>query len=258
MSGRGRRDGKNIPFALADENRLHRPDLGLCLHAPPVIPYYTSPHRYDMKGLPIPLQSNAPALGMGLALFLLILTQAGLALAQDQEMPPFPILYGGRALMDGQPLPEGTRLEARIRDYVTWTSVLQDGNYRSLLVGPPSRDYYLGTVTFHALGVTAQEQDVFRPAGAPDFKDVGFDLHFPPSPTLVSPQPSPTHTPTVEPSPQPSPTPSPTLNPAATPQNSKPPEDISNGSSVLRLAVGAGVVLVVLAGWYVLQRRWDR
>ena len=71
--------------------------------------------------------------------------------------------------MDGQPLPEGTRLEARIRDYVTWTFVLQDGNYRSLLVGPPNRDYYLGTVTFHALGVTAQEQDVFRPAGAPVF-----------------------------------------------------------------------------------------
>ena len=211
-----------------------------------------------MKRPLIMIRGNAPALGLGLGLFLLILTQAGLALAQDQEMPPFPILYGGRALMDGQPLPEGTRLEARIRDYVAWTFVLQDGNYRSLLVGPPNRDYYLGTVTFHALGVTAEEQDVFRPAGAPVFKDVDFDLHFPPSPTLVSPQPSPTHTPAVEPSPQPPPTPSPTVTPTATPQEPKPSEDISNGSSVLRLAVGTGVVLVVLAGWFVLQRRWPR
>ena len=108
--------------------------------------------------------------------FLGLLTP-GKALAQDY--PPFPILYGGIALTDGVPLPEGTRLVARVGDHETWTTVEENGSYRNLLVGPPDDGYYYKVITFHVLGRDAVETDVFLPADAPVFKDAGFDLHFP-------------------------------------------------------------------------------
>jgi hypothetical protein len=94
------------------------------------------------------------------------------------EVPPFPTLYGGRALVDGEPLPDGTRLTARIGDYETVVVVEEEGYYRNLLLAPPSGDYYSRAVTFHALNMTAAENDVFVQTAAPVFKDVGFDIHF--------------------------------------------------------------------------------
>ena len=219
-----------------------------------------------------------PALGLAFVLCVLLLAQGSPALAQD--IPPFPVLYGGRALLNGEPLPEGTRLVARVRDYETWTFVERDGTYRNLLVGPPSRDYFNAPVTFHLLGLRAEEQDVFQPAGAPIFKDVGFDLHFSGPPLEVSPQPTLPSTPTTEVSPQPTPpleptaqaspqsalTPTPTVgappepSPSPTPTAARSPVRPGTGgngsSSMLRLAAGAGVTLAVLAGWFVLRRRW--
>ena len=217
-----------------------------------------------MKRLLSPLLGKIPALGLTSVLCVLLLAQGSTAIAQD--IPPFPILYGGRALLNGDPLPEGTRLVARVRDYETWTFVERDGTYRNLLVGPPSRDYYNATVTFHVQGLRAEEQDVFRPAGEPTFRDVGFDLHFSGPPLEVSPQPSPPRTPTAGASPQPPPTPTPTddappqPSPSPTPTAARSPvqpEAVeSGGFSALRLAVGAGVIVAVLAGWLVLRRRW--
>ncbi len=100
--------------------------------------------------------------------------------AQDgpPELPPFPILYGGRALLDGEPIPEGTGLTVRVGDYEAETVVEEDGHYRNLLVAPPIGDYYSQLVTFHALNMAAAEEDLFVEATAPVFKEVGFDLHF--------------------------------------------------------------------------------
>ena len=116
------------------------------------------------------------------AMISLVMTFLGLLTpgnALAQEYPPFPILYGGISLADGVPLPHGTRLVARVGDHETWTIVEANGWYRNLLVGPPDDSYYYKVITFHALGGDALEKDVFLPADAPVFKDVGFDLHFP-------------------------------------------------------------------------------
>jgi hypothetical protein len=56
--------------------------------------------------------------------------------------------------------------------------VEEDGYYRNLLLAPPSGEYYSQPVTFHALNMTAAENDVFVQTAAPVFKDVGFDIHF--------------------------------------------------------------------------------
>ena len=116
----------------------------------------------------------------GMLLWFIALLVVPVAYAQDgpPELPPFPILYGGRALVDGEPLPEGTRLTARIGDYEAGVVVEEEGYYRNLLLAPPSGVYYSRPVTFHALNMTAAENDVFVQTAAPVFKDVGFDIHF--------------------------------------------------------------------------------
>ncbi len=151
-----------------------------------------------------------------------------------QSMPPYPVLYGGRALLNGQPLPAGTRLEARIRDYQTWTIVEEGGVYRNLLVAPLSSDYYYGTVTFYALGLKAVEEDVFKPAGAPVFKATEYDLHF--TGLAAVPSPGAAATGTV----------SPVLDRGAG----------APGMWVAGLAVGVGlVVAIVMAVWLLVRRR---
>ncbi len=115
----------------------------------------------------------------GISLVVAIVGVLGTGTALAQDYPPFPILYGGIALAGDGPLPEGTRLVARVGDHETWTTVEENGSYRNLLLGPPDEGYYNKIITFHALGRDAVEKDVFLPVGAPVFKDAGFDLHFP-------------------------------------------------------------------------------
>ena len=93
-----------------------------------------------------------------------------------QEFPPFPILYAGHVWINDEPAPPGTVLVARVGDYETSIVVEEDGLYRNLLVQPQSSDYYGQTVTFHAGGATAEEQDEFPRASGPVFK-TAFDLH---------------------------------------------------------------------------------
>ena len=93
-----------------------------------------------------------------------------------QEFPPFPVLYGGHVWINDEPAPPGTVLVARVGDYEASAVVEEDGLYRNLLVQPQSSDYYGQTVTFHAGGATAEEQDEFPRAGEPVFK-TDFDLH---------------------------------------------------------------------------------
>ena len=134
-----------------------------------------------MKSAPLPSKA---AIAAGVAAGVLLwITGATLVVAieaqeRPPELPPFPILYGGRALLDGEPLAEGTRLVARVGNYEKEVAVEEDGHYRNLLVSPPSGDYFNERVTFHALGLTAAEEDVFLRTAGPVFKDVGFDIHF--------------------------------------------------------------------------------
>ena len=114
-------------------------------------------------------------------LSLVFLVGEGSAMAQ--EPPPFPVLYGGRLLIDGEPAPPGIEVMARVGDYETSTvvEVGEEGRYRNLVVQPPNSEYYELPVTFHALGTTALEQDVFKRSGGPVVKatgDAAFDLHF--------------------------------------------------------------------------------
>ena len=130
-----------------------------------------------------PLQFKAAivtVMAAGTVLWLVVPLVLPAVQAQDgpPEVPPFPILYGGRALVDGEPLPEGTRLTARVDDYEAETVVEEDGHYRNLLLAPPGREYYAQPVTFHALNMTAAETDIFVETVAPVFRDVGFDIHF--------------------------------------------------------------------------------
>ena len=113
-----------------------------------------------------------------------------------QEFPPFPILYGGHVWINDEPASPGTVLVVRVGNYETSTMVEEDGLYRNLLVQPQSSDYYDLPITFHALGASAQEGDVFMQAGAPEFK-TAFDLHFLLSETAPSPSPPVQATPTL-------------------------------------------------------------
>ena len=114
-----------------------------------------------------------------LALCILLFAHAGSLSAGD--MPPFPFLYGGQALVGDEPIPEGTILFAKVGGYQTWTAVEKDGNYRNLLVAPPNAQYYNMPVTFHVMDTVAAEHDVFSSGSAPVFKSQSFDLHFPQS-----------------------------------------------------------------------------
>jgi len=149
---------------------------------------------------------------------------------QGQGLPPFPILYGGQALVNGEPVPEGTDLAARVGDYETWTTVEKDGIYRNLLVAPPSPEYYQVSVTFHALGLAAQEQDVFLQTGGPTFKTLGFDLHFSRLTSGVSPQP--------------------TGSPIHETQSAQVRDDGEGAFSWALMAIGTGATLVLLLAWF--------
>ena len=113
----------------------------------------------------------------GILLAVLVFTVSSTGIADAQDYPPFPILYGGIVLADGEPVPEGTRLSAQVGDYETWTNVEENGKYRNLLLGPPDDSYYGKEITFHVLGNIAIEKDTFLPADAPVFKDVEYNLN---------------------------------------------------------------------------------
>jgi hypothetical protein len=104
--------------------------------------------------------------------------------------------------------------------------VEEDGYYRNLLLAPPSGEYYSQPVTFHALNMTAAENDVFVQTAAPVFKDVEFDIHFT----------------------------------KAAPDDTFAPVGIGGGESNLpswMLFGGVFLLLSVLIGWFVVRRLRD-
>ncbi|MBI4197808.1 MAG: hypothetical protein HY533_01695, partial [Chloroflexi bacterium] len=111
-------------------------------------------------------------------LLVMAATSAAAVPALAQEPPVFPILYGGTAYVNGQPAPEGAVLVVKVGDWQNRTTVERNGTYHGLMAAPPTKEYYSRPITFHLEEMTAQEQDVFLPAGEPIFKDRVYDLHF--------------------------------------------------------------------------------
>ena len=104
---------------------------------------------------------------------------------------PFPNIYGGMIFVGGQPAPDGLEVFARIEDYQTpidpEVTVVENGRYRLLIIGPPSTSFFDKQITFHAIlngqEVQAQETATFQKVDlstqpAKHLQNT-LDLHFP-------------------------------------------------------------------------------
>ena len=177
---------------------------------------------------------SRPILALLLAAALLpLLLLGGRDVHAQGEPPPLAMIYSGAITVGGAPAPDGLSVVARIaiqgfEDYQSLPRKTQGGQYKNLIVGPPSTLYRHRVVTFHIIavegtvtahlgpaGLTAAEQTTFTVID----KQVidGYNLSFPAIPPAPTPTPGPTATPTPTPTPAPSPTPTPTPEPTPTP-----------------------------------------
>ena len=101
------------------------------------------------------------------------LAVATLALAAPtsaQGLPPFPTIYRGTVMIGGNPAPDGTKVTARILDWVSPEPLPEDrrqytsGGSYELTVGPPEQKYVSQRVSFFSEGVLAAETPVFTGA----------------------------------------------------------------------------------------------
>ena len=210
---------------------------------------------------------------LALALAVAALLGGNAALAQDQSIPPWPILFQGTALLNGEPVQEGT-LTVRVGDWESPIPVpVRDGVFdcgaACLIAGPPSLAYLDLSVTFHLDGEWQATLSFTYPyLGTPCLvevellfgDDAGPALTANPCQSGVVPLPTPTPTPppatptpTAAPTPTPEPAPAPTAAPAAEPTATPIPapaptdESSSGGSSGTLIAIVVGVVVVIAA-----------
>ena len=218
------------------------------------------------------------ALALALAVAALLGGNAALAQEEDQDrsIPPWPILFQGTALLNGEPVQEGT-LTVRIGDWESPRPVpVSDGVFECgeacLIAGPPSLAYLDLPVTFHLDGEWQATLSFTYPyLGTPCLvevellfgDDAGPALTANPCQSGVVPLPTPTPTPlpatptptAAPPPPTSAPTsaPAPTAAPAAeatstpTPAPAPTDESSSGGSSGTLIAIVIGVVVVIVA-----------
>ena len=185
---------------------------------------------------------------LALALGIAALLGGNTALAQS-SIAPWPILFQGTALLNGEPVQEGT-LTVRVGDWESPKPVpVRNGVFmcgdECLIAGPPSLAYLDQPVTFHLNGeLQATLSFTYPYLGTPCLVEVellfGVDAgpaltenpcqsgvvplptHTPtPTPLPAAPTPTPVPTPTPQPTPTPTPlpaTPTPTPAPTPTPQ----------------------------------------
>ena len=230
------------------------------------------------------------ALALALAIAALLGGNAALAQDQDQDrsIPPWPILFQGTALLNGEPVQEGA-LTVRVGDWESPRPVpVSDGVFECgaacLIAGPPSLAYLDLPVTFHLDGEWQATLSFTYPyLGTPCLVEVellfgdnaGPALTANPCQSGVVPLPTPTPTPlpatptptaappapTSVPTSAPAPTVAPAAEPTATPTPAPAPTDESSsgGSSgtLIAIVVGAVVVIVALAivGIRLMRRR---
>ena len=128
---------------------------------------------------------------------------AAASAVRAQEQPVRPTTYNGSLMVDGQPVPDGLRVVARIEDYETTSVFSKDGRYQGLVVQPPMQRYVGKTVTFHVEDVEANESEPFEQGkSGPGFTRYEYPLTFPTVP-MRPPTPTPTATNTPIPTPTP-------------------------------------------------------
>ena len=221
------------------------------------------------------------ALALALAVAALLGGNAALAQEEEQEqdrsIPPWPILFQGTALLNGQPVQEGT-LTVRVGDWESPRPVpVSDGVFECgaacLIAGPPSLAYLDLPVTFHLDGEWQATLSFTYPyLGTPCLvevellfgDDAGPALTANPCQSGVVPLPTPTPTPTplpatptptAVPAPTSAPTsaPAPIVAPAAeatstpTPAPAPADESSSGGSSGMLIAIVVGGIVVIVA-----------
>lgn len=123
-----------------------------------------------------------------------VMSLAGRGQAQAQGIPAAPYLFAGDASVAGNTAPDGMLVTARIGEYESEPSLIENGRYALLTVSPDlddSRDLQNLPIHFYLDGVKASESVIYKLAGLPVI-DLKFNLTFPNLPV-------PTPTPTPEP-----------------------------------------------------------
>ena len=126
-----------------------------------------------------------------------------LARAQERSLPVIPTVYSGSASVNGQPVPDGLMMIAKVDDYESEPVEVENGRYQVLVVGPEDQTYIGKPVTFHLDGVEANQKDPFSPGkSGPGNTRLILNLTFPKLPE-ATPTPTfpPTETPTITPTP---------------------------------------------------------
>jgi hypothetical protein len=131
-------------------------------------------------------------LAIGLLAVAAALAGAGTLATEEAGAQTIPTLsiYSGAATADGQPVPDGFLVTAKISDYVSQPVAVSNGRYTALNVSPPDDSYKDKTITFHLGSVQAEETEIWV-GGSLTLKS-DFDLTFP-----ALPEPTPTPTPVV-------------------------------------------------------------
>lgn len=123
-----------------------------------------------------------------------------------------PSLYSGQVLAGSAIPPNGTAIYAKVGDYVSPFSTIENGRYQ-LVVNPVDEAFLDAQVVFFIGDLRAVQSIPFK---GNEFLG-SFNLIFPDLPPTPTPTPEPTATPEPTRTPTPVPTPSPTATPTVTP-----------------------------------------
>ena len=78
--------------------------------------------------------------------------------ASAQTLPPFPAIFSGTVVVGGSPAPAGTKLYGQVGTYRSAPStIMENGRFVGLVVGPPSSELVGQTVYFIYQGIRANE-----------------------------------------------------------------------------------------------------
>lgn len=134
------------------------------------------------------------------AFLALILTLAAAIFPSDTFAqggpPPGGIIYYGNASVNGEPVPDGQAIIARVGDYESKPVIVSEGKYAALSVAAEA-SLTGQSISFFLGDVPADQTDTYQPHGIPVIK-TGFDLTF-----SALPEPTPLPTPVSTDSPTP-------------------------------------------------------
>jgi hypothetical protein len=81
-----------------------------------------------------------------------------LAMAQSDGPPLLPIIYNGTVYLDGVLASGQQELTLRVRGWESNPAVVQEGEFQSLIVGPPDISYADEAITFWMNGLQASQE----------------------------------------------------------------------------------------------------